>query len=299
MAENLGDISAGIVSETMAQWKAFQRAHTLVLSLSKTNPRFANYLKTFSEDDEIAPVSLAVSRVLEIGGEDKLNDLIARGRLTEAVALTEPGITIARNLKDIDAALDWARVAGARLDEVASTGLYRLRAPNDLQPAALAFLLDLKDEGVISTVAAVSPKLIDAMPRFGARNVRRAAELFGTAGLESFTRDMVAIDDMQARNIIWSHLPQESAEAGAILAKVDTIRASRDQAAAADLAFANVWGLLSPDRILSAVASVWSGDISWTVIRQRYAYLAGGAVAVLAILLLTLMRRFVPRRSRK
>lgn len=299
MNDQFGEISAGIASETMTRWNEFQRAHTLVLSLSETNPRFASYLKTFAGDDEIAPVSLGVSRILEIEGEEKLNDLIARGRIGEFLDLPEAGFAIARNLKDIDAALGWARVAGARFNRVEASGLYRLREPDDLRPATIAFLLDLENEALIADIAAISPRLIEAMPRFGARNVSRAGEVFRTAELETFMADMVAIDDIQARNIIWSRVPKAGADPAQFLAKVDTVRASRDHEAAADLVFANALGLLSPARIASALASVWSGDISWTVVRQRYAYVAVGALGALAILLLSLVRLLLPRRRRR
>ena len=298
MAENLDEISDGIVADALAHWKAFQENYATLLDLTRSHPEIRGFLDAFDGGADIAPVNRALVRAIEIGGEDTLLRLIAEGRMDEVIALSGDGYRIARQLGDIEIALAWQSFAGERLGDVLRTEVYRLRAPGDISDLALDLLLDLPDRKARTTLAAMEPGLIDGLPRYGADRVNEAGRALAASELASrYFAALADIEAIQVRNRVWARLATTETP-DRFVADVEGVAASRDTATAADIVFSDFLGRLDPRLGARAAMGVISGDISWQIARDHYTVPFFIALFVAAILLLWLVRLIFPRRTK-
>lgn len=299
MGENLDEISDGIVVETLGYWRRFRTDHQTLLGLIETRPSVRAYLEGLEAGDDLAPVNVALVRVLEIGGEETLVDLVERGRIGEAVSMSTEGYRIARDLDDVVAALDWEAVAPTRLSQVLQTDLHRVRRAGDLTPEALSFVLDLGGWPTVGAIAAMSPDLVETLPRYGETRVKLAARAFDAREVGRYFAALRQVDDIQARNTVWAELSATSGRPDAFLGKVEAVAASRDQAVAADILFSSSFALLQPQRIVDAFSAAVRGEIAWSVVAERYWVISIVAAIILVFLLGPFVRALLPRRGRR
>jgi hypothetical protein len=84
--------------------------------------------------------------------------------------LDENGVAIAVDLKSLDTALAWARLAKRRLQRVVDLGLARIISPNDITEEQLNRLLDIDDRNAAIRVAGLERAARDAILSLPAQN---------------------------------------------------------------------------------------------------------------------------------
>ncbi|WP_413207368.1 hypothetical protein [Rhodospirillum sp. A1_3_36] len=298
MNEHIGQIADEIVSNILNEWKEFQRAHVLILSKMETDPKFKRYMSTFNPDDDLTPIDLALSRVVSIGGETLLDELLSKRRVDEIIHLPDGGFQIAEQTGNFEVAFSWMRQWGGQIDVIAKSRLFKVRAPDDLSDAALRFLLGLGEPESIEKLGSLPPELIETFPAYRKEGVEKVAIMMERNEAAEFFAAMRQITDIQARTEIWSALESGEYSSDEILGSADSIAASRDQSKAAQIRFAPFTELLSPQTVLNFVAAVWDGSISWSVLKSRYGMIFFAIIGIMALILLLFLRGLLPSRTK-
>ena len=111
MNDHVKEIAEAAADQVIEVWQSFRRAHALVLRLAEQNGEFRAFL------DGVKPEALprldeVVSILMASEGEGAILKRLQDGSLNAAVHLMpEKGMEIARDLKSIQAGLDWQAIS--------------------------------------------------------------------------------------------------------------------------------------------------------------------------------------------
>ena len=255
-------------------------------------------MDTFDPDADLMPVNRALVRVIEVGGEEKLVELVSSGRMDAVLALSDDGYRIGRELGDVAAALDWQAAVPDRLGDVLAASLHKVRAAGDLMPETIRFLLDLPDRTTITPLAAMRPPVVETLPRHGAERVTMAARALNAGQAARFFTALGDVEALQARNDLWAALSNETGPMDDFLAKTEAVAASRNQEVAAEILFSDTLSLVQPGQLWEVATAAFRGEVAWSVVAQRYGMIAVVAVALAFLIGLTLWRMLFPPRTK-
>ncbi len=134
ISQQVGTIAQETAERIYAVWLDFKQKYNRLLSLSEKSPAFAEFLKD-RRFEQLSKLGQIVDILYASEGEARILERVADGSLNKALLdLTDPGITIAAELKSIDKALQWTALAGRDLPRVAELGVYRWLSPDGLIP---------------------------------------------------------------------------------------------------------------------------------------------------------------------
>ncbi|HML28374.1 MAG TPA: hypothetical protein PKE16_05965, partial [Hyphomicrobium sp.] len=155
MNDHVKEIAEAAADQVIEVWQSFRRAHALVLQIADQNSAFKTFL------DGVKPEALprldeVVSILVTSEGEPSILKRLQDGTLNSAVHLMpQQGLEIARDLKSIQAGLDWSALAGNKLGSVVEYELHKRIAAKDLTGASLDRILALNDRSAIIKIASV------------------------------------------------------------------------------------------------------------------------------------------------
>ena len=281
----------------LAVWQTFKQAHALVLRIAESDSAFRAFVDGV-KPAELPKLDEVVSLLVVAEGEGAVLKRLEDGSLNTAVhTMPETAITIARDTKSVGAALDWYRIAGKRIDEVAANDIHRHAAPADFSSASLSRVLALADRTSIKRIAAIPATARDTLLSLDAQRLASLVKSLSEdelttlssylAGLQPGPRERVltAVADNPGRM-------QVLASPGVR----DAIIASADQSAAAEMMLRPAAGL-APSVFAGDVVMAWEGRISPLLLWYRHpAPVAVSAVLMLVVLgwLMRLFRRRKP-----
>ena len=292
----LDPISTEIVKGTMSTWRNFMESNEVVLGLSKTNPRFEQYLQKFSREDDLVPIREAVALVVELGGEEALLDMIDKNKLSSIVQLPPEGHALARVIDSIDTAIAWHSLSGDKLTDVVDHRLYQYKAPADLTKSSLDFLLSFEDRNSVRKVALLSSESLVALQQVDHESSVLLVKTLEPELLKETLSNFTLISHQEARNMASLYISGSSYDPSLIAGYLQSVGLSNDQLLAAKLLFeTNFFDRFSPTVAKLALKGALDGKISWQLLWEKYtvhAVIVGGG---LLIFLLQFARIFRPR----
>ncbi len=296
MNEHVKEIAQAAADQVIDVWQSFRRAHALVLRIADQNGEFKAFL------DGVKPEALprldeVVSILVASEGEASILRRLQDGSLNTAVHLMpDKGLEIARDLKSVQAGLDWTALAGDQLSNVVEYELHKRINPKDLTRASLDRILALNDRTAIIKIASISPAARDMLFTLDSKDLDSLLrslsddELMALAGylsgLKPEPREKVlrAVASEPAKmQILASHRVRER------------IIASSDQSAAVDMMLAPASGL-SAQAFAHDVTLVWDGRVAPLLLWDKHPQAVAIAGFLSLILLFWFARLFRPRR---
>ena len=174
------ELSAGIADEIFMQWEQFTQNFGTVLELSNRDAAFRSTVDGTPEVDlyKLAEVVRTVpeASVLEAARTDDLR------RVT---ALPEGALEILETSSSFPVTLAWADLAGTRLDDVASSEIYRYKDPEAFSQRTLLRLLGTENASTIARVAALPREPMDALLELPTASLKTLADEFSTRELQT------------------------------------------------------------------------------------------------------------------
>ncbi|MET0639813.1 MAG: hypothetical protein ABWZ19_07365, partial [Hyphomicrobium sp.] len=125
MNEHVKEIAQAAADQVIEVWQSFRRAHALVLRIADQNGEFRKFLDGV-KPDALPRLDEVVSILVSSEGEGSILRSLGDGSLNSAVHLMpEKGLEIARDLKSVQAGLDWSALAGNQLGAVVDYDLHK------------------------------------------------------------------------------------------------------------------------------------------------------------------------------
>jgi len=179
ISTDLGQQLTSIAEETADRiysfWLDFKTKYATLLNLSEKNTAFADFLKN-RKLDQLGRLGEIVSLIVGQEGETGVFKRTEDGSLGRALLdLDDNGVAIAVDIKSLDTALGWARLAKQRLQRVVDLGLARILSPSDITEQQLGRLLDIDDRNAAIRVAGLESAAREAILSLPAQSGRDLA----------------------------------------------------------------------------------------------------------------------------
>ncbi len=130
------ELARNIANDLYATWLDFQRKYTQVLTWAEDDPAFQALL---AQVDDPAKLATLVDVTLTAVGTEGLQAALADGSMARALDLPESAYAILRASASFATLLTWADVAGASLDDVVASEIYKSKGPTDLSRDAICW----------------------------------------------------------------------------------------------------------------------------------------------------------------
>lgn len=285
--DSLKEIADKTAERVVEIWLEFRRAHAKVLELADRRPDFKTFLETIRPED-LPRLDEVVALVLAGEGEDGVLKRLGDGTLHRAVTTLPPGaVEIAREARSLEAALQWAAIAGDALPRVVDYELHRRTTPQAFTRASLQRLLGLDDRLAITRLSSLTPVARASLFELEPPELKSLARALDEMQLDSLSLYLTKLDKAPAQRVlrVVVQSPARMAELGKPGVR-DAIIASSDQAAAVGMML-QVNAVPDPTVILEHVNLVLGGRVSpWLLWEKHPAALLITAILVLALLLL-------------
>jgi hypothetical protein len=296
MNEHVKEIAQAAADQVIEVWQSFRRAHALVLRIADQNGEFRTFL------DGVKPEALprldeVVSILVASEGESSILRRLHDGSLNAAVHLMpDKGLEIARDLKSIQAGLDWTALAGDQLGEVVEYELHKRINPKDLTRASLDRILALNDRSTIIKIAGISPVARDMLFTLNSDDLSSLLRSLSEDELTALAGYLSGLKP-EPREKVLQAVASEPAKMQILASRRvrERIIASSDQSAAVDMMLAPAGGL-SAKAIVHDVSLVWEGRVAPLLLWDKRPQAVAIAAFLGLVLLYWLSRLFRPRR---
>ncbi len=296
MNEHVKEIAEAAADQVIQVWQTFRRAHALVLRIADENGEFRKFLDGV-KPDALPRLDEVVSILVASEGEASILRRLQDGSLNNAVHLMpEQGLEIARELKSIQAGLDWTALAGDQLGSVLQYELHKRIAPKDLTRASLDRILALNDRTAIIRIASVPPEARDMLFTLGPSDLNGLLRSLSEDELKALAGYLSGLK-LEPREKILRVVAADPAKMQILASRSvrERIIASRDQSAAADMMLEPAAGL-STKAFIKDAGLVWDGRVAPLLLWDKHPQ----AVSIIGflgfILLVWFGRLFRPRR---
>ncbi len=299
MNDHVNEIAQAAADQVIEVWQSFRRAHDLVLRLADQNGAFRAFL------DGVKPEALprldeVVSILMTSEGETSILKRLQDGSLNSAVHLMpQQGMEIARDLKSIQAGLDWTVLAGDQLPKVVDYELHRRINPKDLTRTSLDRILALNDRSAILKIASIPPDARDTLFTLGAGDLDNLLRSLSEDELKALAGYLAGLRPAPREKVLRA-VAAEPAKMQILESRRvrERIIASPDQSAAVDMMLAPPAGL-STKAFADDAALVWEGRVAPLLLWDKHPQAVSLVGFLALILLFWLARLFRPRRSSK
>ena len=296
MNEHVKEIAEAAADQVIQVWQTFRRAHALVLRIADENGEFRKFLDGV-KPDALPRLDEVVSILVASEGEASILRRLQDGSLNNAVHLMpEQGLEIARELKSIQAGLDWTALAGDQLGSVLQYELHKRIAPKDLTRASLDRILALNDRTAIIRIASVPPEARDMLFTLGPSDLNGLLRSLSEDELKALAGYLSGLK-LGPREKILRVVAADPAKMQILASRSvrEQIIASSDQSAAADMMLEPAAGL-STKAFIKDAGLVWDGRVAPLLLWDKHPQ----AVSIIGflgfILLVWFGRLFRPRR---
>lgn len=296
MNEHVDAIAQAAAEQVIEIWQSFRRAHDLVLRISDQNGAFRAFL------DSVKPEALprldeVVAILVTSEGEGSILKRLQDGSLNTAVHLMPAqGMEIARDLKSIQAGLDWTALAGDQLPKVIDFELHRRIQPKDLTRTSLDRILALNDRTAILKVASIPPDARDILFTLSSNDLNNLLRSLSEDELKALAGYLSGLKP-EPREKVLRAVANEPAKMQVLQSQRvrERIIASSDQGAAVDMMLA-ASSNLSPKAFVDDAELVWDGRVDPLLLWDKHPQPVALAGLLGLIFLIWLARLFRPRR---
>jgi hypothetical protein len=297
IAAHVEEIGAATAQRVVEVWRDFRAAHAEALNLAERDASFKAFLDSL-QPDKLPRLDEVVSLVLAAEGEAGLLRRLRDGTLNQAVnTLPAPAMEIARQTRSLEAALQWAALAGDKLPDVVELGLYKRAEPGTLTPASLARMLGLNDRVATLRLAGIDRSARDMLFELPDAELVQLARALTEAELTTLSRYLAGLQAAPRERVLRA-VAENPARMQALAS--DRVRiavvGSADQSAAVGMMLRSE-GTMDPAVILEDMRLVTAGRVSPVLIWEKHPVVIGAAV-VLALILLLMLRRLLFFRRR-
>lgn len=298
LEEQVRDISVSTADRVVEIWREFRRAHAKVLELAEQNPPFRAFLDAASPE-QLPRIDELVGIIVADEGDAGVLKRLENGTLYDAVnRLTEPGMTIARDLRSVEAALRWSTLAGDRLDRVVEWELYRRARADSFTTASISRLLALDDRLAALRLTSVERDARDVLFELDNDELRKLARSLAEPELQAMARYMTGLRPDASQRIMRAVAQNPSKMQVLSSTRVrDAVLASRDQDAAVAMMLRNS-SLPNPAVISADFQLVLDGQVSPVLLWERHSIVIS-VLAFLALLVLLMFKRLLFGRRRR
>jgi hypothetical protein len=290
--QQLTQISEETAERIYNLWLDFKAKYSTLLSLAEESTAFADFLKN-RKLDQMGRLGEIVALLLSQEGKPGVFKRTEDGSLGRALLdLDDNGVAIAMDIKSLDSALAWARLAKNRLQRVADLGLPRVISPSEITERQLATLLDIDDRNAAIRVAGLERGARDAilsLPSQQSKDLaRRLSQDQLTALAIYYTRLQPTARDRLMREVaampeVMSRLTSPSVQ--------NAILRSQDQLGALNMLLREN-AVLSIANIFNDFALVRDGQVHYRIFLERY-WIAIAGILLISLLVLIWLRRVI------
>ncbi|MGB8699829.1 MAG: hypothetical protein WCD18_10470, partial [Thermosynechococcaceae cyanobacterium] len=192
-------IAREISNDIYAEWLDFQRQYRETLTLAGDLPEFRDLL---AQEPDLSKVYRLVGAALNQMGRTQLMDAIQAGSFARALALPESTYVILDTTHSLAVLVDWANLAGNRLEEVTRTELYKHLSPQDLDRPLLLGLLSLKDPSTIDKLALLETTAIRQLLTLATPTLVALATHLSAADLQRLAHYVGELDPTQTNQLV-------------------------------------------------------------------------------------------------
>lgn len=296
MNEHVDAIAQAAAEQVIEIWQSFRRAHDLVLRISDQNGAFRAFLDGV-KPDALPRLDEVVAILVTSEGEGSILKRLQDGSLNTAVHLMPAqGMEIARDLKSIQAGLDWTALAGDQLPKVIDLELHKRIQAKDLTRASLDRILALNDRTAIIKVASIPPDARDILFTLSSSDLNNLLRSLSEDELKALAGYLSGLKP-EPREKVLQAVANEPAKMQVLQSQRvrERIIASRDQGAAVDMMLA-VSSNLSPKAFVDDAELVWDGRVDPLLLWDKHPQPVALAGLLALIFLVWLARLFRPRR---
>jgi len=296
ISADLGQQLTTIAEETADRiysfWLDFKTKYATLLNLSEKNAAFADFLKN-RKLDQLGRLGEIVSLILGQEGEAGVFKRTEDGSLGRSLLeLDDNGVAIAVDVKSLDTALGWARIAKRRLQRVVDLGLARIMSPADITEEQLGRLLDIDDRNAAIRVAGLERAARDAILSLPAQNgrdlARRLTQDQLTALAVYYTRLQPTASARFMRAVQENPSVMENLSSPSVQ---NAILRSQDQLGALNILLRDR-SALSIANILGDLELVRDGQVHYRVFLERY-WIALAVILVFSLFVLIWLKRAI------
>ncbi len=296
MNDHVKEIAQAAADQVIEVWQSFRRAHDLVLRIADQNGEFRAFLDGV-KPDALPRLDEVVSILVTSEGEASIIRRLHDGSLNAAVHLMpENGLEIARDLKSVQAGLDWTALAGDQLPKVVDYELHKRIDPKNLTRASLDRILALNDRSAIIKIASVPPEARDMLFTLSSSELNSLLRSLSEDELKALAGYLSGLRP-EPREKVLQVVAAEPAKMQILASQRvrERIIASSDQSAAVEMMLAPPAGL-STKAFVGDATLVWDGRVAPLLLWDKHPQIVSILGFLGLILLFWLGRLFRPRR---
>lgn len=296
MNDHVKEIAQAAADQVIEVWQSFRRAHDLVLRIADQNGEFRVFLDGV-KPDALPRLDEVVSILVASEGETSIIRRLHDGSLNTAVHLMpEKGLEIARDLKSVQAGLDWTALAGDQLPKVVDYELHKRINPKTLTRASLDRILALNDRSAIIKIASVPPDARDMLFTLSSSELNSLLRSLSEDELKALAGYLSGLRP-EPRQKVLQAVAAEPAKMQILASQRvrERIIASSDQSAAVEMMLAPPAGL-STKAFAEDATLVWDGRVAPLLLWDKHPQVVSILGFLGLILLFWLGRLFRPRR---
>ena len=180
LGTHLREISAATADGILKVWHDFKAAHAKALELAERLPAFKRFIDSVGAP-LLPRVDRIVALVLESEGEAGIVKRLSDGTLDDAAKrMPDEVLGIATDVRSLEEAIGWQRLAGSSVGKVAANELHRIAKPKDFTAESLSVLLSLDDKFSVGRIGALPRDLRDAVSSLSVERQRTFARNLGS-----------------------------------------------------------------------------------------------------------------------
>ena len=302
LRKEMPEIARTVSNDVYSSWLDFKRKYTQVLDLADESPQFRSLIEEVTAE-EVGKLATLVVTVEQSVGREGLLRAIDDGQLKELLYLPQSAYDILRDTSNPGLVLAWAYLAGADLDAVVATELYKVATPESFLDAGdMKKILALGNKDAVRDVMLLNRLERDVLMALPASSVAALATQFTAEDLRWLAR---YIADMEPRdaNLLVDRLLRDAS----LMPKLQNEPVRQAVVASADvdetLAFLTTEPVdvqQSPvaqmGRVLEDAERLANGEVSWLLFWRKYGTLRNLAILLGAVFVLVVAVRLLFRR---
>ncbi len=287
---HIQQIGQSAADRVISVWHEFRAAHLKALDLADRNEKFRSFLDTLSAD-HLGRLDEVLSLILANEGEPGVLKRLDNGTLDEAVSrLPDSAVQIARATRSLEDGIKWYAIAGARTDDVANFGIYRVAQPDQFTSTSLFKLLGLGDQVAINRLAGLTPDARTTLFDLEPLSLKGLARSLNREELGQLAQYLSGLGQT-AREQILRTVAKEPAKLK-LLARSrirQAVITSSDQNAAVEMMLRGDNGF-SPQATMKDMQLVVEGRVHPLLLLDKHP-ISLGVMAILLVMLLFVLRR--------
>lgn len=193
------NITATIVNELYSQWLAFKDRYQNALNLVEISPEFS---EIFQRNKNQLNKLLSLLEIFEYEmGTKEILEIVTNGKFEEALILPEKSFGILYT-HDIDYLLDYAKVAGNKLEQVVDLEIYKQIPPNQLNRNVLEQIIAIKDRETIQKISLLNLEDIQSLFKISTSNLIKISALLNSDQLSDLAKNLSNAKQDDANSVI-------------------------------------------------------------------------------------------------